>query len=305
MHARMICAALGFVTLFVSCNQTFDPDGPTRSNLVLYSILSSQRDTQYVELSATYWPPDSGQVTNATVELQTATGTISFHDTTIQVAGDDGATTPVNMYVAYHASITGGASYTLIASVPSGLSASSSITTLVPPTIALTNAKSLKLNQSLPIVLNTSFSSVSGAYVLHFYIDFYALVDNGWELHRTEVPSGSYSDDNGNTVLEYPSFTRIATLSTPKAVQLTCDTLQYSAARARILKQYGNTSVVWLNATFVMMQIDDPLYDYYYVTNGPIDASGIHLDQTDFTNISGGYGVFGSSTMVTKQYSLQ
>ena len=56
----------------------------------------------------------------------------------------------------------------------------------------------------------------------------------------------------------------------------------YSADRIRI-------KGVW----FVLTQVEQNLYTYYSIANAFQDAHSIRLDMPDWTNVQGGYGVFG------------
>jgi hypothetical protein len=144
---------------------------------------------------------------------------------------------------------------------------------------------------------------------MHFYLDYYALVGGGWELHRTEVAERSYEDETGSEVLVFPQLSPVRALATsaaPATIQF--DTVQYHNARARVIEKYQKITaapVVWLQAVFALTQVDSVLYNYYTVNNGPVDLSSIRLDQPVYTNVTDGYGVFGSSARVTRQYPME
>jgi hypothetical protein len=278
--------------LLAGCNQPFEPNGPVNSRLVLYCILSSRSDTQYVRLSSTFGSPPEPAIRNAALTLTGGGNVISFRDTTVLWRDTAGNPVPTNVYVAYNAPVRGNSVYALQASTPSGLTASSSITALPLPFFALKPGKTPGF-----FALSRTFNSMSGAAILHFYLDYYTLVNNGWELHTEEVPSRRYLDAGGNDAFEYPSFAPVGTLGAGGKDVLIDSTL-FQITRSRVLKKYVPNPVVYLDIRFVLSQIDDFLYDYYYLNNGPADRSTIRLDVPDFTNIRGGYGVFGSRAEV-------
>jgi hypothetical protein len=301
--------AIGLIGLLgcglVACNQPFEPDGPTNNRLVLYSILNSSSTTQYVRLSATYATPPAQEFKNATVRMLCNGKTIVFRDTTVLTTDESGRSAPINAYVAYNTPITGGNTYELTAATASGLAASAQATALSVPAISLVNRTALDGSSESPVTLNTAFNSLSGAYELHFYVDFYALVDGGWELIRAEVPSEMSVDAQGSPVKVFPKLRSVKIIAqSTKAIPLQYDVALYSAVRAEMISRYAAAPVVWLRAVFVLTQIDDVLYSYYYVANGSIDKSSVRLDQPDYTNISGGLGVFGSSVTVTATYPI-
>ncbi len=287
------------VILLAGCNQPFEPNGPVSSNLVVYCILSARSDTQYVRVSSTFGTPPAPEIRDASVSLIAAGRSIAFRDTTVLWSDTSGNPVPTNVYVAYNTKITGNYPYQLLVTTPGGLEASAGITTLSSPYFSLAPG-----NTQGFFVLNRKFNSVAGAAVLHFYLDYYVLVNNGWVLRTEEVPTGSYDDASGNEVLLYPSFSPVAVLASG-GMTVSIDSTLFQVSRARVLKRYAPAPVVYLDIRFVLTQIDDVLYDYYYLTNGPVDNSSIRLDVPDFTNIHGGFGVFGSRSDNILLFPLQ
>jgi len=289
-----------------SCNQPFEPDGPVSNKLVVYSILDMNSATQYVRVGTTYQTPPGPIVRDARVALAYNGFTTYFRDTTISLVDSSGAVTTMNLYFAPQVAINPGTTYTLQVSTPAGLSVSASTTTLIPPVFSLTNPVVLDSLTGDPFTLNVFFKSISGAAVLHFYVDFYAFVDGGWEFHRAEVPLSSSSSGNGSTTNVYPTLTLVQTIGFAiSATPIVFDPEQYTRLRAEVIKQYPEAPIRWLQAEFVLTQIDDALFNYYYVYNGPVDQSSIRLDQPDFSNIPHGLGVFGSSLSVTMTYPIK
>lgn len=302
IHIALV-AALGLS--LVSCDQAFEPDGPAHSKLVVYSILNGASSTQFVRLSTTYSTPPAPSLRGASVWMTYDGTTVQFHDTTITTVDDAGATQTIPVFVAYQMPITGGSTYALHVTDPSGLSADVRSTALRPPSFSINNTKVLSRKVRAQIILNTTFGTSRGAFVMRFYLDYYAFVNGGWELQREEVPARSYMETNGTTVKVYPALDLVSTFSAARAtVPITFDTLQYDETRAQIISRYPAAPVVWLRATFVLSQIDDVLYNYYYVNNGPSDNSTIRMDEPDYTNVPAGLGVFGSSVIVTMTYPL-
>lgn len=306
MKPALHIVLVGLLGLLVTaCNQPFEPDGPANSKLVVYSILNGASSTQYVRLAATYASAPPPSLRGASVSMTANGRTVQFRDTTIATVDANGAPVSIPVFVATQMPITGGDSYALHVTDPSGLKADVRTTALVPPDFAITNAKVLNRSVRSQIILNTNFGSFNGAFVMHFYLDFYAFVNGGWELQQEEVPLRSYEEMNGTLVRVYPTLDLVRTHAASRAtVPIRYDTLQYDQTRAEVISRYPAVPVVWLRARFVLTQIDDVLYNYYYVNNGPRDNSTIRMDQPDYTNIPRGLGVFGSSVTVTMTYPL-
>jgi hypothetical protein len=289
---RALCRFFLLTLVFAGCNQPFEPVGPASNSLVLYGILSSRSDTQYVRLSSTFGALRGPDIKDASVTVTGGGRVIAFRDTTVFWRDTAGALSPTNVYVAYNARVSGNLEYRLQASTPSGLTASASITALSQPLFSLKPGVTRGF-----LVLTRQFKTLRGAAVLHFYLDYYVLVKNGWELHTEEVPSRRYLDAGGNDAFEYPSFSPVGTLAAG-GTDVSIDSTLLTITKARVYDRYSSSPLVYLDIRFIVTQIDDFLYDYYFLNNGPVDNSTIRLDVPDFTNIRGGYGVFGSRAEV-------
>jgi hypothetical protein len=66
----------------------------------------------------------------------------------------------------------------------------------------------------------------------------------------------------------------------------------YKAFLADLKSRYGEVNVT--RALYVLTQVDANLYTYYSVVNGFLDPYSIRTDLPDFTNITGGVGLFGA-----------
>ncbi len=291
--------------LLGSCNQPFEPDGPVSNKLVVYSILNGASTTQYVRVGTTYQSPPAPDVRNASVTLVYNGHTVAFRDTILPVTDNSGAITMTNLYVAPRLSIVPGTSYTLQVSTPDGLTVSASTTTLTPPSFSLVNPRIVDSTSTGPITLNVLFKSYTGAAVMHFYLDYYAYVDGGWELHRSEIPVSTSTNGAGATVPKFPGLNLVQSFALyEKLTPMQFDPAMYSLVRNQAYAAYPAAPVIWLQAVFTLTQIDDALYNYYYMYNGPVDRSSIRLDQPDYSNIPHGLGVFGNSVTVTMTYPI-
>jgi hypothetical protein len=298
----VLACALGVI----SCNQPFTPDAPGGSRLVMYGMLNVDQGTQYVRLQTTY-PADPGApVTNATVRLRSAGGVVQFRDTVVDHVTPSGATEKINLYVANNVSVVKGQSYVLEATTPAGLSAQATTTALAIPDLYIKSTGTLRRGASGPIVLATTFGSVTGAWEMHFSVEFYALVNGGWELHREEVPLSQYYDTGGKLVKRYSRLSQVPGWVAP-FVPLTVefDTLLYLETRKEITRTYPAADIVFMYAVFTLTQVDNLLYSYYYIANGTEDKTSIRLDAPEYTNVAGGMGVFGSCARVSRRYTLR
>jgi len=285
---RPVCTVLALAAvLLAGCNQPFEPVGPTDRKLVVYGVMNGVSDTQYVRVSATFGASSGPAVTDAAVTLSGGGHFYTFRDTIVQWPDTLGNSSSTNVYVAYHAPLVAGNQYILRVSTPSGQTASSSFTALSAPSFSLEEHTTQGF-----FVLDSRYASNTGAAAVHFYLDYYVLAGNAWQLRTEEVPIYLNVDAYGNVSYGIMSLTPVATLVAAGS-QLKIDSTLFQSTRSRVLKKCAPAPVVYLDIRFTQTQIDQALYDYYYVTNGPADALTIRLDVPDFTNVSGGYGVCG------------
>jgi Domain of unknown function (DUF4249) len=167
MH-RSLTSSIGLLLLLAGCNQPFEPQGPVNNKLALYGILNAQSETQYVRLGTTFDTPPGPEIRDAVVEIIGDGRRVRLADTTVLWTDASGKTVPLNMYAAYNLAVKSGVQYRLEASTPSGLTASSSTTVLESPTFNLQDPTVLERLTGSPVLLNASFNSGLGAYVMHF-----------------------------------------------------------------------------------------------------------------------------------------
>jgi hypothetical protein len=291
--------------LVASCDQSFEPNAPTSSRLVVYSLLNSTSSSQIVRLATTYDATPAPGVHNASVSLVGGGRTIVFRDTTIVDTSADGTIAPLDVYVATNASVNGGSSYRLEVSTQSGLTASGSATALTAPSFYLKNPLPLNYASTLQFMVSLTFGNITGAYVLHFYVEFNAYVNGKWELHRLEVPLRTYTNKDGELVNVYPAFALVQSLTqVQKSAIIEYDTLMYKQTRGQAIQSFPAAPVRWTQAVFTLTQIDNPLYTYYRLQNGPVDRTSVRMDELDFSNITNGLGVFGGYAMVVRTYPI-
>ena len=294
--------------LVQSCNQPFQPDGAYDGRLAVYAILSSSIDTQFVRLSRTYETNAPGDISDAVVDIVPGNGApaVHFHDTTVIHRDPSGVTSTYRVYVAYNFRPQPHVSYDLIASSPTAGSARGTTVALGPASASVLNPSSL-ISSPDSIVLAAEFGTSAGAYVLQLYVEYEVTAGGVTRREKVEVPVASSADASGSPTVLYPLFARVpqvvsgngfATATTwfPKSLFLSTE--------AGIIGSNPPGSTRITAAMYTMTQIDEALYDYYYILNGPKDLSTIRLDAPDFTNITNGVGVIASTQMIVHEVAI-
>jgi len=304
------------LTAVIACNQPFDPRAPYQDRLVVYSVLSNDRDQQFLRLSTTYQAPDfnPSEITSdpalngATVSLVQAPGTvIQFRDTVIARVDTSRYTDSLHVYVAsFWPSYS--TVYQLTVQAPGGLTASAFLHMPAKAYLSYTGTSVLRTPADFEkgiVSVYTTLSDLAGGYVVRMLIQY--TISDGLttfqELRevpiefRTEVaPDGTVSLNLNKPV--FPTLRRVQSV----AITTQFGSFQYVNTLLDVQKQYLGKSITFERAIFLVMQADQNFFKYYSVTNGFQDSVSIRLDQPLYSNISGGTGLFGGYMVDTLSF---
>jgi len=181
------------------------------------------------------------------------------------------------------------------------------VTVALGPAIAsILNPESLGA-ASDSIVLAANFGTTAGAFVLRLYVEYELTLGGTTTLQKKEVPLSISVDGSGNRMYAYPSFARVPQVETGNgfATGITWfPKSTFAATETGITANNPAGSARITAALFTMTQIDDALYNYYYILNGPKDLSTIRLDAPDYTNVTNGLGIVASTQMISHEVPL-
>jgi hypothetical protein len=114
------------------------------------------------------------------------------------------------------------------------------------------------------------------------FLEYESVQDSTWRTGRIEIPQTAIEPDPPR----YP---------VPLSRELTAVVFHpsgYSFAVAQLRSRYPPGTFRLLRILYVLTQIDEACYAYYSTVNGFPDEGTLRLDEPDFTNIEGGFGVF-------------
>jgi len=293
----------GGLCVWSSCKSSFEPKGPYSEQLVVYSILSTRSDTQYVRVYTTYNPsgfdPSENTsdtfVRNARVTIWEGVAQYQLRDTTIRRVDTSRYGSDLLTYIAYPFAVQPGRAYSLSVHSDRG---DVSATASVPGNgrVDVINIYVMKDPQKYQedISAAISTSTIARGYVLRLYLDFEYLDGNTTVRKREEVPSSKVTRSDGGSQLAYPRLTRRASQQVFPQEIVYFTLSAYLDFLGQLRDQYGWIGL--LGATFVLTQVEDNLYKYYNIVNGFQDEFSIRTDMPDYTNIRGGVGLFGAMT---------
>jgi hypothetical protein len=141
-------------------------------------------------------------------------------------------------------------------------------------------------------VITIPFNLTTKGYFYHFYLSY--SVKNGAEsmIKTVEVPTGFEVKDSKEVVPVYPD--KILEENTGATGKVTIPYSNFTWIIDKIKNEYGSENVTLGNSWIALYSLDWNIYNYYHSVNGFKDPYSIRLDQTYWTNISGGYGIFGA-----------
>ncbi|QQS37402.1 MAG: DUF4249 family protein [Ignavibacteriales bacterium] len=126
----------------------------------------------------------------------------------------------------------------------------------------------------------------TGWYLTRFSV-YYKKNENGTDVfYRKEVPAG-FIEENGRMIAKYPSPSRSTRVGFPIS--------SLDSVFTWISQGDPNKSNYTITGGVLEVLIfDDNLSKYYSSINGFLDEFTIRVDESDYTNITGGFGIFGS-----------
>jgi hypothetical protein len=286
------------ITLIASgCDQVFDPRGPYQKRLVVYSVLSNRSDSQYVRIYTTYNPSGfdplesstDTYVRNAKVTVTDDSTTYTLKETFIPRDDRSRYASDLIAYSAFPCRLRPGKQWSLTIASDQGDAAAQVV---VPAHGTVYNntpyifVDPRKHPEDIPVSIG--LSSTTQAFLIRFYINADVQVGQTILHQRFEVPMSG--DTTGITQqFKYPTLTH---RPTSPYFNVVYPHRMYLALIKNIENQYGGFSLK--NAVFILTQVESNLYNYYNLANGFRDAYSIREDQPDFSNIKGGFGVFGA-----------
>jgi hypothetical protein len=311
----------------MSCDTSFNPSAPFQPRMVIYSILMTDSDTQYVRIYSSYNPPDYDptknpdeiSITDAQVSVQQEGGpTFTFQLMTIPRADTSRYPSSIKAYVAYPFRPQEGKRYSLTVSSPSYGVASAA--TLVPNKGSANPTDGYALRdpwhtKAESYGVTAALAPETKGYLVRFYVDYLSpLPAGGYKPKRLEVPINvkALSLYRGTFERFYPHplrRTTSATLTGPWGQNLPVETVSYSMSgyQFEIKNLYDFTEgcgVRFVQAVSFEMQFDAPLWNYWGSANLFRDPNSVRLDESGYSNVKGGAGVFGSIAVDSTLWGL-
>ncbi len=293
-----LAASVVMVVACSGCENSFSPKGEYQQRLVVYAVISNRSDSQYVRVYTTYnlsgFDPaehtTDTDVRGAMVTMKDDSATYNLKQTIIPRDDTSRYSTNLVAYYAFPCPLRPGKQYSLAITSDQG-NATSTVSVPTHGIITFTNPYVLKTPGANPepIAAAITLSPIAQGYIVRLYVDFDVYIGQSLIQERLEVPSGTISPGSNIVQLTYPTLEQRPSDSQTSAI------FSHDAF-VGLLNDLASqcTTFQITGATFILTQVESNLFKYYNIVNGFQDPYSIREDLPDYTNIVGGYGVFGA-----------
>ena len=305
------------MAVFVSCNQPFDPRGELDPKPVVFSVISTDRNAQFVRVERCYMPAGydptaytaDSFISNAVVTINGAGQARELRDTTLLRSDTSRFNFPIRAFVANPLKAVYAGLYKLSVRLEGDEIASGSFVMPGKPLLSLDLASIAVIDRpsehdtTADILFPISFGDGTYGYIAHLFVYYDVLKNGEWVEERVEVPSRFVSSNyhDMNQVI-YPQIT--ARGYSNKAVGAYKNVL-YSGRLGQIAyAQYRHTQIIFNRIVFVVIQVEPNLYKYYNVAHLYRDPHSMRLDEPMYSSLTGGVGIFGGYTLDSLVHAL-
>ena len=287
-----------FVTIVAavtfSCNENLDPYGSLMDKYVLNCVIRGDTTFQSATLTKSYQTANFDPYSNttdeaihgSTIRIWSGNDKVAIlRDTTISRPQGDAYQTPYSVYYSKNFQPNPNDSITVEAILPNGKRLKSS--TLAPANVTMSSLSDAQIpptnKNNLTFIWTTD--QKDPVFVTRLGIYYYKN-ENGVKTNHVAVVPESYVKYNNEWIPNYPKPSSDKGLVVDMATLF--KTMQLISADDPVKSNY-----TILGCILEVLSLDKNLSTYYNATARGRDIYSVKLDETDYSNITGGYGVFG------------
>ncbi|HTY35504.1 MAG TPA: DUF4249 family protein, partial [Bacteroidota bacterium] len=290
-------------------DKSFDSRAPFQPEIVVFSILSTDRSTQFVRVESDYLPAgydplsstSDNSITNATVTVFDGTNTYRLRDTIIARTDTSRYDFPIHTFTLGSFVPVPGKTYQVAVQAAgySNANASAIVPSRGYPGTAATTYVYFDNPGAYPddvdLLCNALLGANSKGFVGRLFVDYDVLIGTEWTEGRIEVPL-AFADPKVPDLnfVTYPQFTS----RTADRMVLSFKNGVYKSVLTSLASgKYKSNKLIFNRVVFQLLQADKNLFDYYNTTHAFRDAASTRLDEPLFSNVSGGSGIVGAYTL--------
>ncbi len=300
----------------LACDASFDPRGTLDKKIVVFSVLSTDRDMQFVRVQANYMPPSYNplsqtvdlSIRDAAVTLNGPTRNYSFRDTTLGGIDTGRYHDPIHLYYFVHFTPQRGKPYQLNIVSPSFGQVSGSITMPDAPKITLAEGtrdiidRPNKYAMGAPMIFSIQLSKYTKGIIARLVLYYDVMKSGEWMEEAVEIPIASF--DSSSYSMDQPVYPGMIVGSSTSGASVTYKNGYYRGTLNKKNFQYRDTQVIFKWATLVVLQADHNLSDYYISTHASQDPFSIRLDEPLVSSVQAGLGLVGAYSLDSTVYLL-
>jgi len=231
-------------------------------------------------------------ITDAVVTLRSGAFTYPLVLTTLPRTDSSRYTSPIYAYRTAGFTLQYGTTYTIEVQIPS--SGTLTATTTIPwqPYVMMNERPVLEHPESFGPAEKMDMLAVTSVnaegYLFRLLVSYDVLEESGWVRKRTEVPARFRSEPHSLSSALYGQVTRVQTTYVVNAYTAGV----YMEVLDDIYERTKPYKLVFNYVVLQFVQLDKNFYDYYSSVKGFQDPFSIRLDQTNYSNIKNGSGIF-------------
>ncbi len=299
---KIVIISMFLIGIFLfSCKEDFSPYGEFRENYILTCVLRSDTAYQTATLSKSYFTGTNNPYDNemdpsirfADVRVWYEDSVYILHDSTAARKDTSRYKTPESFYVTKRFKVTQNKPIEIEVLLQNGrrLKAKS----VTPREISFTNQSEVLVppvnTNKINIVWGNGNSQ--GFYVPKLQIRYSVRAGTSTTFHRMEVPL-KYEVQNGEEIAVYPlPSNKVNIIYDKDVVSRALTKLKESASDNMLISVYSKLSMQ-------VAVLDENLSRYASSVSRTFDDLTVRVNELDYTNVEGGYGIFGS--YVIKDY---
>ena len=293
----------------LSCNQSFDSKASFQPQIVVFSVLSTDRTTQFVRVEGDYMPvgydplssTTDNAISSATVTIKDGTTTYLLRDTVMAREDTSRYKSPLHAFVVNPLATQPGKTYVLTVQAP-GYAAATATTTIpgkgypgtgVTTLLVLDNPQGHEDNAD--ILCNALLSTSAKGYLGRLFVDYEVLIGSQWIEGRAEIPLAFV--DPKVPDLNYVSYPQLTARAADRMAVSFKNGVYKAVLRSIASGRYKANKLIFDRVVFQFLQTDKNLFNYYNTTHAFRDAQSIRLDEPLFSNVSDGFGVVGAYSL--------
>ncbi len=299
---KIILLSITLLFLFISCDKDFSPYGEFRDKYIFTSIIRSDTTLQIATVFKNYRPEgydpyiytEDSAIKNADIRVLYDDSVFVFKDSSIYRTDTSRYNFPFSFYYNNNFKVSPNKPVELEVLLPDGKRLRSS--TVTPGEIRFKDISEVIIPPVGSNFIQFFWNGLGdGIYYQPYLAVKYKVNANGNIIEKEkQIPLG-YVEQNGELKPIYP----LASSSTVISYQLEAvDQILESISEGDPNK---NNYSIYQSAKFSLVAYDLPLSRYVSSTSQSLDDLTVTIDVTDYTNIEGGLGIFGSYTK--KQYT--